>query len=116
MSIKEANLARDFVGVGYIKITQSGKDPTYIYSDSYSTRNVSRVAYAAYSDVSSTLANEYVNVINSDDSFNGTYSPYTAAQRNALASLVKNQYIEDSYGFDIFSKSNKNDPFGDDSF
>ena len=116
VSIKDANLTRDFVGVGYIKITQSGKSPTYIYSDSYSTRNVSRVAYAAYSDVSSSLGNEYVNLIESNDSFNGTYSPYPAYQRNILASLVKNQYINDSYDFDIFDKSNKNDPFGDDYF
>ena len=104
VSIKDANLTRDFVGVGYIKITQSGKSPTYIYSDSYSTRNVSRVAYAAYSDVSSSLGNEYVNLIESNDSFNGTYSPYPAYQRNILASLVKNTYIEDSYDFDVFSK------------
>ena len=103
VSIKHSNLDRDFVGRGYIKIAQTGKDPIYIYSDIKSTRNISGIAYAAWSDVNATASSGYKYQISSADTFNGSFSPYSEEHRSIIAALIKAEKTEDSFNSDIFN-------------
>lgn len=102
VDIKESNLDRDFVGVGYIKVTVSGQDPIYYYSAEKSTRNVSYVASCAYIDVEDSQSNEYSYKVTSSDKYNNKYSPYTATQRSIIKSLIRNKRIKDPFDYDIF--------------
>jgi hypothetical protein len=101
-NIQEKNLDRDFVGVGYIKVSVPGSEPIYYYSDAVCVRNVSVVAAKALADVQGTQGSEYKYLVNSSDAYNAQYSPYTAAQRVILNSLIRKTGIKDPFDFDIF--------------
>ena len=101
-NIKEGNLDRDFVGVGYIKVSVPGSEPIYYYSDAACVRNVSMVAAKALADVQETQAGEYKYLVDSSDAYAAQYSPYTAAQRVILNSLIRKTGIKDPFDFDIF--------------
>lgn len=103
VNIKDYNLDRDFVGVGYVKVSIAGSDPIYYYSPSECTRNVSAVAAAAYSDVKPVKdTTEYLYLVNSEDKYNAQYSPYTEAQRVILKSLIISKTTKDPFDYDIF--------------
>ena len=101
-SIKEKNLDRDFVGVGYIKIERAGQTPIYYYSESQSTRSVSYVASMAYADVRETQTSGYEYKISSNDKYGNMYSPYSMAYRNIIKSLIRNKGIKDPFDYDVF--------------
>ena len=85
-NIKEANLDRDFIGVGYIEITKENGEVLYYYSSTTATRNVSYIASRAIGDTSETQVNEYKYEMVVDDKV--CYSPYTEAQREILDKLI----------------------------
>jgi len=101
-SIREGNLDRNFVGVGYIKVTVAGSAPIYYYSDVVCTRNVSFVASMAYTDVQETQDGEYLYKVSSNDKYGNSYSPYTAPQRVIIKSLIRRTGIKDPFDYDIF--------------
>jgi len=88
VKIKKANLDRDFSAVGYIKIVE-GNNVRYEYSESIAVRNVSEIADAALEDTNDEYVTGYENKVSE-----GVYSPYTAAQREILESLVAPPVID----------------------
>jgi metal-dependent hydrolase (beta-lactamase superfamily II) len=102
-NIKAANLNRDFTAVGYIAYFD-GEAWNYIYSDTEGTRNVSDVAYAAYTDIAFEEAAGYTNeIVGAGDTLKGAYSPYTEVQRAVLRALIVEINIKDNFGGDIFA-------------
>ena len=85
-NIKEANLDRNFIGIGYIEITKSNGDVIHYYSSTTATRNVSYIASRAIGDTSETQVNEYKYEMIVDDKV--CYSPYTEDQREILDKLI----------------------------
>lgn len=102
VNIKEHNLDRDFVGRGYVKVSEAGKADVYYYSDVSSTRSVTLVAASAFADVSDTQYGEYDYLVESSDKFGGKYSPYTETQRTILRALIRSKGTSDSFEYDIF--------------
>ena len=78
VNIKEGNLARDFAGIGYIKIGSE-----YFYADGYAVKNVSDIASAALADTKATQQGAYKYEVEA-----GVWSPYTEGQRLVLGNLV----------------------------
>ena len=81
VNIKDANLDRDFAGIGFIKIGNE-----YFYANTYSVKDVSSVAKAALNDTlkapAPTGAYKYEVSV-------GVYSPYSEVKRDILSALVK---------------------------
>ena len=68
--IKESNYIRDFTAVGYIKMTKTGEEPKYVYSDPV-VRNVKEIADAAFASgiyAEGTIDYNYLEPIASFDS------------------------------------------------
>jgi len=86
VNIKEANLDRDFIGVGYIEITKENGDILHYYSSTTAKRNISYVATCALEDTSETQVDEYKYEIVVDNKV--CYSPYPEAQREILGKLI----------------------------
>ena len=86
VNIKEANLDRDFIGIGYIAATKNNGDVIYYYSSSSATRNVSYIASCAIEDTNETQENEYKYEISVGETI--CYSPYTETQREILDKLI----------------------------
>ena len=78
VNIKEANLDRDFAGIGFIKIGNE-----YFYTDNYTVKNVSDIASAALADTKAVAGNGYDYKVSE-----GVYSPYSEGQRNVLNTLI----------------------------
>ncbi len=89
VDINKSNLGRSFTAVGYIKI-HKGAAQSFIYSESSAARTVSFVASSAFDDVSDIhVENRYDHLItDQNDIHNGKYSPYTAYERERIASLI----------------------------
>jgi hypothetical protein len=103
VNIREGNLERDFVAVGYLKLTDNNGAVTYYYSENMAERNVSEVASAAFFDIKTTEQSGYRRLITADnDIMKGSYSPYTTAQREILASLIPSNDKKDPTAPDIF--------------
>ncbi len=103
VNIKQGNLARDFVAVGYLKVVDSKGVETYYYTENYAQRNVSDVATAAYFDIKTAAETGYTNLVaRENDAMKGYYSPYTDDQRRILAALIVNTDDKDPTTPDIF--------------
>ncbi len=101
VNINEKNLDREFTAVGYIKLTDSNGRVIYYYSETEGKRDVSSVATAAYYDIKATAQQGYSYYVYSDVA-KGFYSPYSKAQREILASLIKQNDNSDPGASDIF--------------
>jgi hypothetical protein len=102
-NIKTANLNRDFTAVGYIAYFD-GEAWNYSYSTTAAEKNVSDVAYAAYTDIAFEEAAGYTNeIVGAGDTLKGAYSPYTEVQRAVLRALIVEINIKDNFGGDIFA-------------
>ena len=86
VNIKEANLDRDFIGVGYIEITKGDGEVIHYYSSTTAKRNISYVATCALEDTSETQVDEYKYEIVVGEKV--CYSPYPEAQREILGKLI----------------------------
>ena len=86
VNIKEANLDRDFIGVGYIEITKGDGEVIHYYSSTTAKRNISYVASRAIEDTSETKNENYKYEIVVDNKV--CYSPYSDAHREILGKLI----------------------------
>ena len=102
INIKQKNLTRQFIAVGYLKIFD-GNNYSYIYSNETATKTASYVANLAYRDVNNTLILDiYPNVITDpNDDYIGKYSPYTSSQRTTIRSLIATKHCTHSYDSNI---------------
>ncbi len=85
---KRDNRTLDFAAIGYVCITDIISNTSYyLYSNTYSTRNVSSVASSALDDVRDNIEIGYSYVVEGGTN-NAKYSPYTAKQRAILEDLI----------------------------
>ena len=86
VKLKEENYNRKFVGVGYIKITDSEDNVSYFYAsyDSTNSRSAAYIANAAINDRKDSKEGNYQNYI----SENNNYSIYTEKQNKFLESYL----------------------------
>ena len=94
-NVLEANYSRRFSAITYVEINGS----TYVYSrydEAQNARSIACVAEAALYDVSGTQADEYQWAVG-----DGTYSPYTSAQRTTLAGFRRSVSVM-SYNIEVY--------------
>ena len=84
VNILAGNYTREFVGVGYVRLTLIGGETSYVYAayDETNARSIYDVAKAAYLDRSETQSEAYPYAIGD------TYSRYTEAQLSVLKSYL----------------------------
>lgn len=92
VKILEQNLARKFVGRGYVAVTENGETQYFYAEQNDNARSVREVAQKAYETVSDVYdeSNRCVHLITYENHPDfGKYSPYTREQLQALEEYIR---------------------------
>ncbi len=107
VNLKESSYGLDYTAKPYVEITYANGTTKNVFTETFAvTRNISQVAYSAYTDISDVCDEKYKYEILWEGEVK--YSPYSLAQREMLASYVTDVVLLTDGVYEFHNESDGN--------